>query len=469
MPPASEQQQGTAESALAAGAPEATFPDGFLWGAATSAYQIEGGRNEEGKGDSIWDRFSDQGRLRAPGDVACDHFHRWREDVDLIAGMGANAYRFSVSWPRVVPDGSGWVNQEGLDFYRRLVAALRDHEITPVVTLYHWDLPQELQEKGGWAERSTVDAFARFACLVAGALGEETGYWITQNEPWVAAMLGHRDGVFAPGVSEWPTALTVAHHLLVAHGLATHEIRNVVGEAKVGIALDCRPAQPASDSERDEEAARHFDGFRNRWFFDPVFGRGYPEDMMRVYREKGRIDSDVFHEDDQEMIAAPIDFLGLNYYTTVTVAAGAEERDEPEAEPGPDPAPGFTEMGWRIDPSGLSSYLQHLHATYSPPSIVISENGASFSDGPDEDGVIDDQRRIAYLQGHVRAVAEARQAGVPVDGYFVWSLMDNLEWLEGFAQRFGLIWIDQNTLDRVPKRSYDWYRRLATTGTLPVA
>jgi beta-glucosidase len=444
----------------------ASFPRGFVWGVGTSAYQIEGGRNEEGKGDSIWDRFSDQGRLRHSGDVACDHFHRWEEDLDLLQRLGVSAYRFSVSWPRVVPDGDGRVNQAGLDFYRRLVAGLRDRGIAPVVSLYHWDLPQSLQDRGGWASRDSIDAFARYARVVAGALGEEADRWITQNEPWVTAILGHRDGIFAPGISDWPTAMSVSHHLLVAHGRAVQEIRGVVGDASVGIALDCRPVEAASDSDQDRQAARHFDGFRNRWYFDPVFGLGYPDDMMKLYRDRGRIGPDLIATDDMRVIAAPIDFLGLNYYTTVTVGVGDEEVDRPGAEPGPEPPPGYTETGWKIDPDGFADYLRHLTRSYAPRSIVITENGASYSDGPDQNGVVDDRRRIDYLDSHVRAVAAARLDQVPVDGYFVWSLMDNVEWLEGFSQRFGLIWVDETTLERIPKRSFDWYHRLVTTGTL---
>ncbi|MGH8950359.1 MAG: GH1 family beta-glucosidase [Acidimicrobiia bacterium] len=446
----------------------ASFPDDFAWGVGTSAYQIEGGRHEDGKGDSIWDRFSDLGRLRHPGDVACDHFHRWEEDLDLLAGLGVSSYRFSVSWPRVIPDGDGRVNQAGLDFYRRLVAGLRARDIAPFVTLYHWDLPQSLQDKGGWVSRHTIDAFGRYATVVAGALGEECDRWVTQNEPWVTAMVGHRDGYFAPGIANWETALTVSHHLLVSHGVAADEIRTVVDGARVGIGIDCRPVEPASDTEEDRAAARHFDGTRNRWFFDPVFGRGYPDDIMRFYRDRGRIAPDLIAAGDLDLIARPIDFLGLNYYTTLTIAAGAEEGPDPGPEPGIDPGPGHTDMGWRVDPDGLSRYLRHLSDTYQPGSILITENGASYSDEPDENGVIDDRRRIDYLRSHILAVAEARASGVPVDGYFVWSLMDNLEWVEGFSQRFGLVWVDQRTLARVPKRSYDWYADVARTGTLTV-
>ncbi|HEU4915773.1 MAG TPA: GH1 family beta-glucosidase [Acidimicrobiia bacterium] len=443
-----------------------SFPEDFAWGVATAAYQIEGGRHEQGKGDSIWDRFSDLGRLRDPGDVACDHYHRWEEDLDLLARLGVSSYRFSVSWPRVIPDGDGRVNQAGLDFYRRLVAGLRARGIAPFVTLYHWDLPQVLQDKGGWASRQTVEAFARYACVVAGALGDDTTHWITQNEPWVTTMLGHRDGVFAPGISDWQTAMTVGHHLLVAHGMAAEEVKGVLPDAQVGIGIDCRPARAASDSDEDHAAARHFDGARNRWFFDPIFGHGYPDDVMRTYRDRRQIDPDLVTTADLAIIATPIDFLGLNYYTTVTIGAGQEDGPDPGPESGKDPGPGYTDMGWRVDPAGLTRYLRHIHDTYAPRSILITENGASYSDGPDERGIIDDVRRIDYLRSHVEATAAARDRGVPVDGYFVWSLMDNLEWVEGFSQRFGLIWVDRETLDRTPKRSFDWYRGIVTAGTL---
>jgi beta-glucosidase len=346
------------------------------------------------------------------------------------------------------------------------VAGLRARGIAPFVTLYHWDLPQALQDKGGWASRRTVEAFARYACVVAGALGEHTTHWLTQNEPWVTAMLGHRDGVFAPGITDWRTALTVGHHLLVAHGLATEEVRGVVPGAKVGIGLDCRPVRAASDSDEDHEAARYFDGARNRWFFDPVFGHGYPDDIMRAYRDKGRLDPGLVTPADLAVISRPIDFLGLNYYTTVTIGAGQGDGPDPGPVEGQAPGPGHTDMGWRVDPEGLGRYLRHIHDTYAPASILITENGASYDDGPDENGVIEDTRRIVYLRSHIEAMAEAMEAGVPVEGYFVWTLMDNLEWVHGFSQRFGLVWVDRETLDRTPKRSFEWYRSLVSTGTL---
>lgn len=396
------------------------------------------------------------------GDVACDHYNRLEEDLDLLGQLGVGAYRFSIAWTRVIPDGVGEVNHSGLDFYRRLVDGLLERDIEPWVTLYHWDLPQALQDEGGWASRDTVGAFARYSETVTRALGDRVRNWITHNEPWVAAFLGHLYGVFAPGVTDWRVALRAAHHILVSHGRATEVIRGLAPDASVGIAVDCRPVRRRSD---DQAAARHFDGFRNRWFFDPLFGKGYPDDVVDAYRRAGRLEGDppgFVQDGDMEVIATPLDFLGLNYYTTLPVAVGAEERDDPERAPGSDQPPGFTEMGWAIDAGGLHSYLLHLHEVYDPGSIVITENGASFSDSPDEDGLVRDDRRIAYLAEHVQAVVEAVEKGVPVDGYFVWSLLDNLEWTQGFDQRFGLVWVDHQTQVRIPKNSYGWYRDVAS-------
>lgn len=435
----------------------------FTWGAATSAYQIEGGRHADGKGESIWDRFSDQGRLRDRGDVACDHYKRWEGDLDLLALLGVDGYRFSLAWTRVIPDGDGEVNEAGLNFYRRLVNGLLERGIQPYATLYHWDLPQALQDEGGWANRDTVDAFARYAGIVAQALGTEIDHWITQNEPWVASMLGHRTGEFAPGIADWQTALTAGHHLLLSHGRAVGEIKDRAPDSSVGIALDCRPASPASDREEDVAATRHFDGYRNRWFFDPVFGRGYPDDMSRSYFDRGRLPaglSSLVQASDLDVIATPLDFLGLNYYTTIEISAGREESEEPDVPAGAPAPAGYTEMGWKVDPGGLGSYLSHVNDTYQPPSIVITENGASFSEGPDETGRVRDQRRIDYLTSHIGAVAAARRAGVPIDGYFVWSLLDNLEWVQGFSQRFGIVWVDHSSQQRIPKDSFDSYRNL---------
>ncbi len=438
-------------------------PDSFLWGAATSAYQIEGGRFRDGKGESIWDRFADDGRMPDSGDVACDHFHRWREDVALMADLGLEAYRFSTAWTRIVPDGAGSVNEAGLEFYSNLVDELIHNGITPFLTLYHWDLPQALQESGGWLSRETVDAFVRYADIVSEALGGRVKNWITHNEPWVAAHLGHGTGVFAPGIKDVGSALTAGHHILLSHGRAVSVIRTNSSGADVGIALDCGPSHPASDHPADVAANNAHDGFRNRWFFDPVFAKGYPADMVRLVDERG-----IFEESglpfvqpgDLEQIGVPIDFLGLNYYTSVAISAGDEDGLTAVRPLGPDQPEGYTEMGWEITPEALTLYLQHLYQEYAPRSIVITENGASFSDGPGDDGAIRDARRISYLDSHIRATVDARDAGVPVDGYFVWSLLDNLEWVSGYRQRFGLIWVDHSTGQRLPKASYRWYQKL---------
>lgn len=360
----------------------------------------------------------------------------------------------------MLPDGEGEINQKGLDFYRRLATGLLSRGIEPSACLYHWDLPQALHEKGGWVEREIVEAFERYTTVVVEDLGDLVGDWYTINEPWVISMLGYQEGVFAPGISNWNSALRAAHHLLLAHGTAADEIRRLAPDARVGLAIDCRPASPATGSHDDAEATVHFDGYRNRWFFDPVFGRGYPEETARAFEDRGRLPGglDAFvRAGDMEAIATPIDFVGLNYYTTLQISAEADEADEPAVEPGPNPAEGHTEMGWRIDASGLESFLVRLHEDYSPPSIVISENGASYSDEPAADEQVHDQRRVDYLSTHIAAVERARAAGVPVDGYFVWSLLDNLEWTSGYSQRFGLVWVDHTTGDRIPKDSFHWY------------
>ena len=437
----------------------------FAWGVATSAFQIEGARSEGGKGDSIWDRFADDGRMAVGGEVACDHYHRWEEDLDLLAELGVNAYRFSISWPRINPSGEGHVNSEGLDFYDRLVDGLLERGIAPWPTLYHWDLPQALQDRGGWASRKTATAFARYAATVADRLGDRVRNWITHNEPWVSTYLGHLYGVFPPGLTDWETAIEVSHNMLLSHGRAVEAIREQTAEASIGITLDCRPARPASDTTEDRDATRHFDAFRNRWFFDPVFGMGYPDDLMRAFYVEGRVDAmepAFVRSGDMETIATPIDFLGLNYYTTSVVSAGSEEVDDPEGPIGQNPPDGFTEMGWRIDPEGLRDYLGLINTRYKPKSIVISENGASFSDAPGDDGAIHDERRSSYITSHAEAVVAAAESGVPVDGYFLWSLLDNLEWVQGFAQRFGVIWVDHESQERIPKDSFHTYRELVS-------
>lgn len=429
----------------------------FLWGTATSAFQIEGARSKDGKGDSIWDRFADDGHIPDSGLLGCDHYHRLNEDLDLLSDLGVNAYRFSIAWTRIIPEGKGPPIARGLEFYDRLVDGLLNKGITPFLTLYHWDLPAEIQDAGGWGDRETIEAFATYTSCLVEHFGDRVENWITINEPWVAAMLGHQDGVFAPGITDWSTALRAGHHLLLAHGRAVQLIREGVTNSKVGISLDCRPIRPSSSSAEDLEAAQHFDGYRNRWFFDPVFGLGYPADIVAIYQSRHRFPLDMIKPGDLDAISMPIDFLGVNYYTTIDVSEGGEESDAPEVAIGPDVPSGYTEMGWRIDPSGLERYLRYLDDRYQPASIILTENGASFSDGPNEHGFIADDRRIQYLKAHIDAVMRARASGIPVDGYFVWSLLDNLEWTLGYSQRFGLVWVDHRTGQRIPKKSFTWY------------
>jgi beta-glucosidase len=442
-----------------------SLPPDFTWGVSTSAYQIEGGRSD-GKGQSIWDTFSDQGRLTDPGDVACDHYHRWLEDVALMQSLGVRAYRFSVAWTRILPDGEKEVNRSGLDFYRRLIDALLEAGIQPWLTLYHWDLPQALQDRGGWPNRRTVDAFGRYTEVVAEALGDRVKHWITHNEPWVAMVLGHVEGLFAPGITDWGEGLKAGHHILLSHGRAVPIIREHSAGSQVGIALDCRPSVPASDDPADIAANQHFDGFRNRWFFDPVCGRGYPPDLVEAYVRNGRTDMSFVESGDMEAMAEPIDFLGINYYTTISIIAGDEESENTGVSPGPNPPPGYTDMGWAIDPAGLTDFLLRVRDEYHPLEIVVTENGASFSDGPGVDGRIHDQRRIDYLKAHISAVEEAIDKGAPVSGYFVWSLLDNLEWTSGFSQRFGLVHVNHATQVRTPKDSFEWYHSVIA-GRLP--
>ena len=449
-----------------------SFPDDFIFGVSASAYQIEGAWNEDGKGESIWDRFvREPGRILDgdTGDVACNHYHRYPEDVALLAEAGIPAYSLTTAWTRVIPDGTGPVEPRGIAFYDRLIDELLEHGIAPHVTLYHWDLPQALQDNGGWASRDTVDAFVRYADVMSAALGDRVKHWETHNEPWVAAFLGHYFGEFAPGHSDLSEALTVGHHLLLAHGRSVPVIRANVEHAEVGIILDCRPSTPASADPVDVAANRHFDGFRNRWFFDAVFGKGYPQDMVDAYRDRGAFDTGILpfvHAGDLAEVAVPLDFIGINYYTAVAVAAGQEEEEITRFAPGPNPPDGFTEMGWEIVPSALTTFLKRIHDDYGATDIRVTENGASYSDGPGPKGRIHDRRRIEYLWAHLNAIADAIALGVPVTGYFVWSVLDNFEWTLGYSQRFGLIWVDHATGERIPKDSLSWYGKVIASRSL---
>lgn len=433
--------------------------DDFVWGVATSAFQIEGASSEDGRGRSIWDTFcATPGKVRggAGGDPACDHYHLWREDLGLLEELGVDAYRFSIAWPRIVPEGTGRVNQRGLDFYERVVDGLLERGITPFATLYHWDLPQALQERGGWVNRDTVAAFVDYARAVARRLGDRLASIATLNEPWCSAYLGYETGEHAPGIRDRRAALQAAHHLLLAHGSALPALRNEAPGARMGIVLNLNPCYPASDDSRDAQAALRFDGFFNRWYLDPLLRGRYPADVWNGYGE----DIPRVEAGDLEKISGPIDFLGVNYYSRAVLA------DEPDAPwPHARGVPGraeVTDMGWEVYPRGLSDLLRRLREEYRTPPLYIAENGAAY---PDEvvDGKVDDAERVAYLERHLTALEDARDAGADVRGYFLWSLLDNFEWALGYEKRFGIVHVDFDTQARTPKRSAYWYAHHAAS------
>jgi len=439
-----------------------TFPKDFLWGTATASYQVEGAWNEDGKGESIWDRFAHTpGKIEdaSNGDVACDHYHRWRDDVALMRDLGLQAYRFSISLPRILPNGRGKVNQPGIDFYNRLVDALLEANITPFVTLYHWDLPQALQDHGGWVSRDTAQAFVEYADVVSRALGDRVKHWITHNEPHVAAFLGYQEGNHAPGMTDGASAVKASHHLLLSHGWSVPIIRQNSARAQVGIVLNTALAMPASNRSEDADAVRQVDGRVQRWFLDPLYGRHYPADIFAEYAAQGFLpDGGSFiQSNDLRAIAASTDFLGLNYYNRSFVQQGALAHGGVFPKNVRLPDANFTEMDWEIYPDGLYQLLCRVYFDYRPPKLFVTENGASFSDAPDARGSVNDQRRIDYLREHFAAAHRALQAGVPLAGYFVWSLMDNFEWAKGYTQRFGIVWVDYKTQQRIPKASARWY------------
>jgi beta-glucosidase len=425
------------------------FPPDFVWGVATSSFQIEGAAHEDGKGESIWDRF-----CRVPGaiadgshgDLACDHVHRLEADLDLIAGLGVDAYRFSVSWPRVQPDGRGAFNEAGLAFYERLVDGLLARGIRPYLTLNHWDLPQALQDAGGWAARETVHHFVAYARHVAARMGDRVMAIPTHNEPWVIAVLGHESGIFAPGIKSRATAMQVAHHLLLSHGLAVQALRADGCRARLGIVLNLSPIGPASDSPEDAAAAWLEDGRSVRWYMDPLFKGEYPAD---VWQHLGG-DVPQVEPGDAVAIATPMDFLGINYYTRGVVSASGAWSAQTSGKP-------LTDMGWEVVPEGLTELLTRMHRDWSLPPLYVMENGAAFQDTL-VDGRVHDADRTAYIASHIAAVADAMDRGVPMAGYMVWSLMDNFEWASGYAKRFGIVHVDYATLQRTPKDSYRWYR-----------
>jgi beta-glucosidase len=455
-----EPSQDASASTVAVAAPRQTlrFPDGFWWGAATSSYQIEGAPDADGKGESIWDRFCRQPGVIADsttGAAGVDHYHRWSGDVSLMADLGMGAYRFSIAWPRVVPTGRGPVNPAGLDFYERLVDGLLQAGISPLPTLYHWDLPQALQDQGGWVSRSIAEAFADYAAAVVDRLGDRVDTWTTLNEPFVVANHGYVTGEHAPGHRSLQEGFAASHHLLVAHGFAVERIRSLAPHAQVGIVLNFTPAFPGTDSDADNAKAEELNDLENRWYIEPLTGQDYPP----ATADRLGWDRSEIHDGDLELIAQPLDLLGVNFYTRTVVYTA------PPPEPVERPV---TDMGWEIHPRTFGDLLIDLHQRYRFPRYLITENGAAMADDQRVDGRVHDLDRIAYLRDHLAEVHRAIDAGVPVEGYMVWSLLDNFEWAHGFAKRFGIIEVDPVTLDRRAKASALWYADVARTGRLEI-
>ncbi|MEV0534832.1 GH1 family beta-glucosidase [Kitasatospora sp. NPDC050463] len=462
--------------------PARAFPPGFRWGAATAAYQIEGATAEGGRTASIWDTFSHTpGRTAGghTGDVAVDHYHRFREDIRLMARLGLTSYRFSLSWPRIQPTGRGPALESGLDFYRALADELAAHGIRPVATLYHWDLPQHLEDVGGWPARDNAERFADYAALAAQALGDRIDTWVTLNEPWCSAFLGYGSGVHAPGRTNPADALRAAHHLNLGHGLAVGALRAALpSAAEIAVSLNLHAVRPLSGHPDDLAAARRIDAVGNRIFTGPLFSGAYPEDLLADTAHL--VDWDTLVRDgDLAEISRPIDLLGLNYYTPTVVSADRDTENatrhdghgdsEHSPWPGADDvsfhrAPGeLTAMGWPIDPSGLTDLLTSLHREHGLP-LLVTENGAAFEDVVGADGSIDDPERIAYIRAHLAAIHQAVEAGADVRGYYLWSLLDNFEWAYGYAKRFGAVHVDYDTLARTPKASAHWYAEVIRRG-----
>ncbi|HWG02486.1 MAG TPA: GH1 family beta-glucosidase [Trebonia sp.] len=459
------------------------FPPGFTWGAATAAYQIEGAPDADGKGPSVWDTFSHTpGKVRGgdTGDVACDSFHRYREDADLIASLGLSAYRFSISWPRILPTGAGKVNQPGLDYYKALLDALAERGIAGAATLFHWDLPQALQDLGGWAARDTALRFAEYAAIAGEALGDRVSRWITLNEPEVVANNGHRIGVHAPGLRDGAAAAAVTHHLLLGHGMASAALRSVLpAGSEVGITLNLTPVRLAGDSRADgtatllEEARLITDATLNRVFLEPLLSGRYPEHALpSVLPPAGLI-----HDGDLAAIAAPLDFLGVNYYRPVHLRPGDRNDLRRNEEP---PLPGIrgvvqyqpdglevTNMGWLIDPEGLYELLLRLSKDAPDLPLYVTENGCAAEDYVNPDGVVDDLERVKFLHQHLHAAARATRDGANLAGYYIWSLLDNFEWGYGYQKRFGIVFVDFETQRRIPKSSAAFFAATARANAVP--
>lgn len=435
------------------------FPNDFLWGAATASYQIEGAWEADGKGESIWDNFSHQPYRISngyTGDVACDHYHHMPNDVRLMKDLGLKSYRFSISWPRILPEGTGRVEARGLDFYDRLVDQLLEADIIPMVTLNHWDFPQALQDRGGWPNRDSVSWFTDYAQVVFERLGDRVTYWATHNEPFVVAMMGYGSGAFAPGMVSYAQALQATHHLHLAHGQTVKLYRQMGLEGQIGIVLNLATFKPKTDSPEDIAAAERMEDSLNNLYLDPIFKGSYPEGFMAWLGDS----APKIKDGDMAVINQPIDFLGVNFYFAQTVSYSPHSYLKLQAEQIIDPGWGMTLKGWGICPSQLTELLVHLKENYNNPAIFITENGTALGEPADESGYVNDQGRINYLRAHFQAAHDAIQQGVDLKGYYIWSLMDNFEWAEGYDLRFGLIHVDfeDQGRKRTPKASFNWYR-----------
>jgi beta-glucosidase len=432
------------------------FPENFLWGAATASYQIEGAYREDGKGENIWDRFSHiPGKIcdGHTGDVACDHYHRYEEDIEIMKRIGLKTYRFSISWSRIFPDGSGKPNPKGIEFYKRLVAKLNENGIIPAVTLYHWDLPQKLQDKGGWANRDTVYRFVDYAKFVFENLGSQVPIWITHNEPFVAAFVGNWVGRHAPGLTDFQTALRVSHHLLLSHGLVVKAYREMGYKGQIGITLNMNPVYPASENDKDKLAAKRYDEHLNKWFADPIFRGAYPADLLKWLGDRG-LAPEVL-EGDMDVISQPIDFLGINNYYSSFIRD--DEYNWPVCASEVSTGRDRTKMDWEIYPEGMHDLLVDLKKEYGDIKIIITENGAAFNDIVNYEGKVEDYNRLNYYYKYLEQVHRAIDDGVNVAGYYAWSLLDNFEWGFGYTKRFGLVYVDFKTQKRILKRSGYWY------------
>lgn len=435
------------------------FPESFVWGVTTASYQTEGGTEEDGRGETIWDRFSHiPGRVfhNDTGDVACDTYHRIDEDVELLKELGVKAYRFSVAWARILPDGYGKVCEKGLEYYERLIDKLLNAGIEPYVTLYHWDLPQKLQDEGGWTNRKTAEHFLEYCRLLFDKFRGKVRHWITLNEPWVVSFMGHYTGEMAPGIRDFSAALLTAHIQLLAHGMVVNAFREMEIPGEIGITLNLCPKESLTESEEDKKAAVRHDGYANRWFLDPLFCGKYPEDMWEWYKQNHVVLPEI-KNGDMECISVPVDFLGFNYYN---IDYTVEDKSvwPLEFRTGFSGGNPMTHYQMPVIPEGLYKILMRLHKEYRLKKIYITENGASYQDHPDRNGEIQDEPRIDYLYTHIEKSAEAMTEGVPLAGYFVWSLFDNFEWATGYENQFGLVYVDRKTQERIKKKSFWWYR-----------